>query len=400
MSKTFCSLPWIHLCTHPIGEVTLCCQVDVVNGQGTARNIGRDRSLNLNDHTIEEVFNSDSFKEVRRQMLRGERPDACKKCFWQEDSGLVSRRINDTEKYGYGIKDARKNTSEDGSISPQIITTELRLGNKCNLKCSTCNPSSSSLWTEEYKEVTDNEAIPLSVDYNGINESMFQWPHEKSFWKQFEGHFNTIKNININGGEPTLIKEHYDFLENLVVKGNSKDITLEYHLNMTSIPKRLETIWNEFEKVVVSASIDDVGDRNNFIRYPSRWDKVEANFKKLSEMNVDLILLQTVSVYNFLTIEELYLHFRKEYKEYKHSLNYVSDPYFLSPMTLPPEVRRKKIKELFGKMPLDNYRELVKLYFNDEFNEKDLDIFKSYNSILIKNRKNNFSSDFQHLASI
>jgi hypothetical protein len=88
MSKSFCVLPWIHLATHPNGTVTLCCQVDTINGLGFAKN---DKILDLNQNqNIPDFLNSSEFKKTRLQMLNGERPSACHKCFEHEDSGCNS----------------------------------------------------------------------------------------------------------------------------------------------------------------------------------------------------------------------------------------------------------------------------------------------------------------------
>ena len=35
--RSFCTLPWIHLATHPIGTVTPCCITDMKDGVSTAK---------------------------------------------------------------------------------------------------------------------------------------------------------------------------------------------------------------------------------------------------------------------------------------------------------------------------------------------------------------------------
>ena len=47
-------------------------------------------------------------------------------------------------------------------------------------------------------------------------------------------------------------------------------------------------LWRQFDNVKVSCSIDDLGDRNFYIRYPSDWDTVIKNFKRLKEENFEL----------------------------------------------------------------------------------------------------------------
>ena len=86
MSKTFCPLPWIHLATRPNGDVRVCCTANA-SGAGkqdekTAGLVKKDGiAMNLRDHTIEEVWNSEHMRRTRLQMLNGEVPSSCVKCF-------------------------------------------------------------------------------------------------------------------------------------------------------------------------------------------------------------------------------------------------------------------------------------------------------------------------------
>ena len=44
--------------------------------------------------------------------------------------------------------------------------------------------------------------------------------------------------LYINGGEPTLIKAHWNYLRRLVESGRSKNIVLWYNINMTNLPMK------------------------------------------------------------------------------------------------------------------------------------------------------------------
>ena len=97
MSKTFCPLPWIHLATRPNGDVRVCC---TANASGAGKTDEKEAGLvkedgvamNLRDHTIEEVFNSSHMRRTRLQMIKGEVPVSCKKCFAEEEKGITSKR--------------------------------------------------------------------------------------------------------------------------------------------------------------------------------------------------------------------------------------------------------------------------------------------------------------------
>ncbi|WP_290735533.1 twitch domain-containing radical SAM protein [Halobacteriovorax sp. JY17] len=398
MSCTFCPLPWVHLSTHPIGEVTLCCLADSTNSIGSARS--KDKTLSLNSNSIDSILNSDSFKKVRLEMLSGNRPSACMGCYKNEDQGTSSRRQEEIIEDYFSFKEARKITKEDGSIPISLKKVELRLGNKCNLKCTTCNPASSSSWTQEYKEISKNTDIQIGVNYTGLRDEMFNWPETQEFWSDLSKYSKDISFININGGEPMLYSKQISFLKYLIDHNLSKNITLEYNINLSLISKDITDLWKEFKKVIVKCSIDDVEARNNFIRYPLSWKKVLDNFEKILRLDVEIIILQTLSVYNFLTFEEVYKKIVLIRKDICYSINVVTEPFFLSPLSIPPEVRKRKIKEVFPLIPFKKHHQLSKLFYNEEHDQKNLRMFQRYNSILLKNRKNNFEKDFKELNEV
>ena len=77
-SKTFCLHPFTGVATREDGAVKVCC-----------------RSLPIGwiqDDTLENIWNNHQMREVRRQVLCGERPDVCKPCFDLEDQGVESLR--------------------------------------------------------------------------------------------------------------------------------------------------------------------------------------------------------------------------------------------------------------------------------------------------------------------
>ena len=97
MSRTFCPLPWIHLATRPNGDVRVCCTANA-SGAGAEDNkevglLTKDGvNMNLQHHTLAEVWNSEYMKTVRLQMLNNEIPASCTKCFEEESKGIVCKR--------------------------------------------------------------------------------------------------------------------------------------------------------------------------------------------------------------------------------------------------------------------------------------------------------------------
>ena len=96
-SKTFCILPWVHLSTRPDGSMRVCCtanasSVGPTNDKEHGGMVGvlKDREgkpSNLNVNDFLSSWNSDYMKNVRTQMLNGEEPPSCSKCFKEERAG-------------------------------------------------------------------------------------------------------------------------------------------------------------------------------------------------------------------------------------------------------------------------------------------------------------------------
>src|SRR6056297_3254249 len=181
MKSTVCPLPWIHLATMPDGYVPLCCNSDHTDLIDVARNFDGTKSerLRLGEHSIDEIFNSDYYKMVRKEFLDAEVPTACQGCFKKEAQGIKSKRLLSLEEFNFTEEDAQQQTQADGSITPNFEYLEFRLGNACNLACTTCNPCSSSKWTKEYEKLQSD--IDFIQVYN-IDQSNFVWHEKEEFW--------------------------------------------------------------------------------------------------------------------------------------------------------------------------------------------------------------------------
>lgn len=319
-----CSLPWKHLATHPHGGCTLCCISDHRGGASRARNFVDDKVewLSLNHHDINSIMNSDYYKSVRLQMLNGQEPDSCKRCYDEERAGLRSKRIEENERYF--SDDFQQRTDEDGSITPDFEFIELRLGNVCNLRCRTCNPASSTKWIRNHK-VLENK-LSFVTKYGEVERGT--WYESDTFWDDLLFHSKNIKRIYINGGEPTLIKKHFYYLEKLIESGLNSNIELWYNLNLTNVDDELLEYWKQFKKCSISASIDDLGENNEYIRTHSNWNTTIDNLRKLKSLNwIDLSVVQTVSLYNVENINNFY-NFMVFQEKLPIHINWVYDPEF------------------------------------------------------------------------
>jgi len=383
MSDSFCPLPWIQISIKPSGMMTTCCVMRALTKEGTTPSRDIQKQMECGDlaysrlwwennkntyicgtDSMFDVLNAQLLKDVRVSMLKGERHDVCKTCWTRErySNGKVSVRVRVKRKWDKRINPeiAREITGGDGTITKfDIKNIELRFGNHCNLKCVMCHPGHSNLWYSDWKKLsmmktfwTDDGSDVDSFLFGGTYYSMedstpFDWYKTNLFKKEFLEIHKGLEEIYWAGGEPLLCKEHFDILQILIESGVSKNINLRYDSNITYIPDRLIEMWKKFRWVGVQASVDDVGIKNDYIRYPSKWNIIIKNLKKLDNLGREVAHSgTTISCYNILTFldfaewakENMSRHFW-EVMHFKH----VIAPFHLCPSALPKSVKQRAI---------------------------------------------------------
>lgn len=331
-SKTFCILPWMHLATNASGNLRVCCnstpgQNFITKEDGTPYKLHKDN--------LQEAWNSEVYETIRKQMLNGERPEMCTRCFREEDAGVKSARQAWNEKW--------KQEVEYTINAPfDIKYVDLRLGNLCNLKCRMCNPYASNQWVKEWALVED--ALEPS-EYERL--SKMSWPEHEKTWENLFSIADTVDEIYLTGGEPTIIQEQHRLLDYFIDKGTAYKIKLKYNTNLTNVPKHLIDKWTKFKKVQLNCSIDAVGELDRYIRYPSNWNKIQENFDIVRKLeNVYIEIHCTVQMYNILRLHEL-LDWAEPYG-HKIYLNILNHPEYLNIRVLNNDLKQT-VKETLSK---------------------------------------------------
>lgn len=315
LSKTFCPLPWIHIATRPNGDVRVCCTSNA-SGAGVEddKSAGliksQDKILNLKENTIDEVWNSDTLKTVRLEMLRGEVPNSCTKCFEEESKGITSKRQWESVQWidRLDINSIVEKTKTDGSLPLEIPYFDLRLGNMCQLKCIMCSPHDSSSWIKDWKlQYPKYKSIELKQDQGWDRGYDYTWYQKSDFLDLMKGQSHHIRELYFAGGEPLLIPEHYKILRFMVETNSAKNCTLRYNSNGLELPEELFDLWKHFKDVRFNFSIDAVADKNHYIRYPSCWESVVDNLHILDNTpdNVTVNIACAVQFLNILYLPEL-----------------------------------------------------------------------------------------------
>ena len=374
MSKFICSLPWNHISVNPHGWSSVCCEANWDREQSLARNKGDD-PVHISKG-IDKVINSDTFKSIRREMLSGEVPEACMSCYNIEKVGGHSKRLRSE----IPPSNLLNITNEDGHITPALSNIELRLGNFCNLKCRSCNAESSTSWINDYNKLKDKINLPSSYDHLLSRGVSYDWVEDPDVYLDLLKNIYNPEVLHISGGEPFLVDKHSYLLDLLIEKDLAKDMTVAYVTNASYKFEKITPILdklNKFKQVVINFSLDDIDERNNYIRKLSKFETVINNIKKFtSKYNFIFDITQTIHIFNFLYLEELHILLEKEglYKKDNTGVirnindNFVVFPDYHNVNVLPIGIRREKIDSLEGKLNSNFFDRVKKTFYNSPDN--------------------------------
>jgi len=313
-----CVLPWISLETTPLGGFRPCCLYD--------REL---IDVNIKTHSLEEVFRSEEMQDLRYAFSKNKQPSACQRCFKEEDADKKSKRQYMLEKF----KDYDQKIDYQNLDGDNIIFLDLKLGNICNLKCRICGPWSSSKWAQE-------EAAHGGKDHIA-NDWLKQgrWPRSsKQFWEHLDELLPNIQYFEFTGGEPFLIKQHFDLLQRAVDQGYAGNIDIHYNTNGTQFPKQRE-VWKHFKNVQIAFSIDNVGDKFEYERDGAKWTTVNSNINKFVELKdqgypLEFQVCTTWNVQNTMYMSEILSWFKQTGIPDIH-FNLMHDPEEFSLFNLP-----------------------------------------------------------------
>jgi organic radical activating enzyme len=310
-TETFCVLPWIHMATRPNGDMRLCCTSNA-SGAGDNHEVGLvkmedGKPANFGKNTPLEAWNNDYMKSVRTTMLNGEIPASCTGCFKEERQGIVSKRIWETGTWhrddnGVDIPELIRQTKEDGTVPENLKYLDLRLGHTCNIKCVMCSPHDSSKWVADHKKLIPVLQDPEVKRQMQWDRKLFnnKWHEKDSFWKEINAQIPNLRQVYFAGGEPLMIKEHKMFIKEIIRQGYQDKILLRYNSNGLLVDEELIELWSKFHKVKFAVSVDASFERDDYIRFPTKFADVERTLHMLDNTpdNIHISMATAVQIFN------------------------------------------------------------------------------------------------------
>tara|TARA_R110000782_G_scaffold74667_1_gene149087 strand:- start:36 stop:848 length:813 start_codon:yes stop_codon:yes gene_type:complete len=197
-----------------------------------------------------------------------------------------------------------------------------------------CGPDRSSQWS---KELGNKEVLSISKEKL---DSICKMSHN-------------LRHLTIQGGEPSLMPEFEYYFGYLKDNNLIQDIEIDCISNLTNVNNKFYQLLEDFKTVDLNASIDSFGPANNYIRYPSDFEKIEENLIKLTDKNIQVnlqITLQTLCMFNFydfLTwISNMQDKFKQNGKELGLNLSYVTGHQYLEIQNAPKKLKQKMLDDI------------------------------------------------------
>jgi MoaA/NifB/PqqE/SkfB family radical SAM enzyme len=402
----------MHTLVLPNGDITLCCNSEVREGMPNVANEGLDNILN-NDH----------HKHIRSEMLAGNQPDICRRCWDNEKLEIKSYRQQQNFTY---LKYFPRllTTKKDGTISQGVKYLDVRFNNTCNLKCVMCSSSYSSAWKDDEKilvNLINDDALNGELKYriNNYDKESFKWSRDEQILQTIIKNAHSLERIHFAGGEPLLAKQHDILLKELIQLGMAPKLFLSYNSNGEFITQKTLDLWSHFKRVKVFYSLDDIRERNEYIRHPSKWSTHVDKFKLIEEnnpKNVDWRIAATISVLNVAYIPEFvewkisqnFKHIHNSWMDggllYANILEY---PKYLNMNVLPNNIKDDIIHKLEAyrvpKKYKKHYESIVynmRNYIYNESHTEQLPVLTEYLEGLDKIRGTDFRKTFPILADL
>lgn len=242
----------------------------------------------LRESTTENVWASQTLHRLRELNKTNTWDRSCSPCKSMEDAGLTSFRTGMIEKFGI-----RTNLS-----GPQRL--DLMFDVSCNLACRTCGPHVSTFWQ---KHLTENKVQFIAPRPESRADDMIAILETLDL--------SNLETVVFCGGETLLGQSHWRVAEALarLVPDAKEKLSLNFQTNGTQpiIERNYETI-EKFQTVRLNISLDGVGNRFNYLRWPADWEQVTENIFKIREecpVNMSLLVEETISIFNLFYTDEL-----------------------------------------------------------------------------------------------
>ncbi len=310
-----------------------------------------------NPLSIDEHWNSEYMKDIRRRMMAGEKISECEICQTQKLHIHTYKDYFTKHLFAHLLNDVEAHTKPDGSTDWRPRSFDYRFSNLCNFKCRMCGEQLSSAWENEKRQANlwRPEDQPWMVPE--IRETIKKFTEdvvEKEFDLAIER--GDVEEIYWVGGEPTIWPKHWETMEKITEKGDAGKVHIRYNTNLAVINWKGKHLFHDvlppFKSYQVCASIDGAGKIGEWIRTGLEWDKwleyFSSGLEYIPQRGFDSLVMDlTITLPGLFVLEELIKHARRmNVKMYVKIVYSFDSSVLLSPFALPKEVLHPILNQL------------------------------------------------------
>jgi len=283
---TLCLAPWTHTYLSPQTERRLCCAsrepaqnfeqyIDTASGTG--------RYIPV---TLEQHWNSEHMKSVRRRMMVGETLPECEVC----NNKLLNTDVYRSyfnQLFGHKQQEIWQTTDANGFTTMKPVSWDYRFSNLCNFKCRMCGDMLSSSWESEQRR-----------------HNMIDWSNSKNNWMipavrgeisqfqdtQIEAEFSEaveehrVEEVYWVGGEPLMYEQHWRYMRRIIELGDGKNVYARYNTNLSRVDYRGVNLYRDvlahLRDWQICASLDGTGPTGEYIRTGLDYGAWRLNFEQ------------------------------------------------------------------------------------------------------------------------
>jgi hypothetical protein len=336
--------------------------------------------------TLEEHWNSDHMKSVRRRMMAGETLPECEVCNDKLLNTSVYRSYFDSL-FGHKYLQVLENTQPDGTTTLRPVSWDYRFSNLCNFKCRMCGDMLSSAW--ETEERTHN-MINWSNPKNNwmlpeIKEQITEFQDsqiEQEFAEAVEEH--RVEEVYWVGGEPLMYEQHWRYMRRIVELGDGKRVYARYNTNLSRVNYRGINLYSDILSGLrdwqICASLDGTGAIGQYIRTGLDYNSWLTNFRQgvriaghRRQMRIDFTLtlpgmFEVINITNLAKEENVDILAKVVFS--------FSPDIILSPLALPRDLLHPWLDELIPQTSGAMQDILVQLKSRPTFDEQWPDTYK------------------------
>jgi hypothetical protein len=283
---TLCMAPWTHTYLSPQTERRMCCasrepaqnfQQYIDTSSGTGRYI---------PVTLDEHWNSEHMRSVRRRMRAGETLPECEVC----NNKLLNTDVYRSyfnRLFAHKYDEAMSATDATGYTAVKPVSWDYRFSNLCNFKCRMCGDMLSSSWESEQRQ---HNMIDWSNAKNNwmlpdVRKEISQFQDtqiEQEFAQAVEEH--RVEEVYWVGGEPLMYEQHWRYMKRIIELGDGPRVYARYNTNLSRVDYRGCNLYRDLLANIrdwqICASLDGTGSIGEYIRTGLVYDAWLANFKQ------------------------------------------------------------------------------------------------------------------------